>query len=143
MSSLESLKAIGSSSDSTKAFAEKISQLGNENSKLHEALKQSKSHLLTQDKLIKKLKELGSNKNEPTHNELNSLRVALEEKELEIKTMTEEMQSFKISTMREQRLIISAWYELGLRLQNEQSHDNKHSWLFTQRKILEEHRRNT
>lgn len=74
---------------------------------------------------------------------LHSLQTMLQQRDKEVETLRAELLSTKSIAQREQRLIASAWYELGLQFQRQAAaslEDKKTnpSWLQTQRQSLAE-----
>lgn len=68
---------------------------------------------------------------------ITSLRQELQEKELQLSQSLQQIQHIKTSTKREQRLMMSAWYELGLQFQRElPAASGPMSWLAQQRQAM-------
>ena len=83
--------------------------------------------------MIKELKGLQTK--EDYTEALQSLQTTLEEKENQIKHLQAEMSETRTCARREQRLVMSAWYELGMQLQQQAAKENNppQSWLAAQR----------
>ncbi|KXS22155.1 hypothetical protein M427DRAFT_50514 [Gonapodya prolifera JEL478] len=110
------------------AEVEKSKQLEFRNSTLEKALKKAKDYIVTQDASIKELRAgvvNGSGTDESTFSEaVSSLRSQLESKDAEIARLRQTLEETKdtleevrSSARREQRLVMSAWYDVGMQLQ--------------------------
>ncbi|KAJ3338123.1 hypothetical protein HDU91_001311, partial [Kappamyces sp. JEL0680] len=124
--------------DTTKSLIESTQKLGllnEQNVQLHVALKKAKDMIFSQDKRIKEL--AASEKQTDFGEAVASLRHTLEKKEAELSRALQEVQDTRAAARREQRLIMSAWYELGLQFQRRtNSVAAPVSWLAQQRQNL-------
>ncbi|KAI9209772.1 HOOK protein-domain-containing protein [Polychytrium aggregatum] len=94
---------------------QKIVQLSEQSQQLHTALRKSKEHILAQDKQIR---DLRSNAQENYAEAIVSLEVQLKEREEELKRAQNELLDTRNAAKREQKLMISAWNNLGMEVQH-------------------------
>jgi protein HOOK3 len=114
---------------------QKLNQFTEQNNQLHTALKQAKELILSQEKRIKQLSSSDSSEN--FIDAVQSLETNLRQKEAELARAIQEVQDTRTAARREQRLIMSAWYELGMQLQRKnRQHNTSTSWLTQQRNNL-------
>jgi protein HOOK3 len=135
--SLSVLESTNPNDDNTKSLVtatQKLNQFTEQNNQLHTALKQAKDLILSQEKRIKQLSSSDSSEN--FVDAVQALETALKKKEAELARAVQEVQDTRTAARREQRLIMSAWYELGLQLQRKNRPDTQTSWLSQQRNNL-------
>ncbi|KAJ3341514.1 Protein Hook 1 [Gonapodya sp. JEL0774] len=107
------------------AEVERSKQLEARNSTLEKALKKAKDYIVTQDSTIKELKAAGVGSDAVNFNEaLTSLKSEIAAKESDIARLRKTLEETKdaldetrSSARREQRLLMSAWYDVGMQLQ--------------------------
>ena len=121
-----------------KEDAVKIQQLSEQVATFHAALKKAKEHILNQEA---QLKELKTTPPKADFNEaVTSLQTTLRDKEAELARLKDEYQEYQILTRREQKVILSAWYDLGMQMQRRQPGAQRNaspvSWLAQQRKAV-------
>jgi protein HOOK3 len=135
--SLSVLESQNSNDDNTKSLVtatQKLNQFTEQNNQLHTALKQAKELILSQEKRIKQLSSSDSSEN--FVDAVQSLEASLKQKEAELARALQEIQDTRAAARREQRLIMSAWYELGMQLQRKNRQSTHVSWLSQQRSNL-------
>ncbi|KAI8897946.1 hypothetical protein BC833DRAFT_591656 [Globomyces pollinis-pini] len=132
----------GSTDETTKSLVtatQKLGQFNDQNTHLHTALKQAKELILSQDKKIKELVQAGTTEN--FAEAINSLESTLRIREAELDRSRQELQDTRAAARREQRLIMSAWYELGIQFQQRANTNAPTSWLAQQRQQMNENAR--
>ncbi|KAJ3269595.1 hypothetical protein HDV01_001196 [Terramyces sp. JEL0728] len=126
----------GNMDDTTKNLVTATQKLGSvteQNVQLHQALKQAKELIQSQDKKIKEL--VSSSTSENFLEAVQSLEQTLKHREAEIQRLSNEIKDTRMAAKREQRLMMSAWYELGIQFQRK-SGGGPVSWLGQQRQNL-------
>lgn len=126
--------------DTTKNLVTATQKLGSvteQNVQLHQALKQAKELIQSQDKKIKEL--VSSSTSENFLEAVQSLEHTLKQREAEIQRLVTEIKDTRMAAKREQRLMMSAWYELGIQFQRK-SGGGPVSWLGQQRQNLSKSR---
>lgn len=109
-------------------------KISEQNDQLHAALKRAKQHILSQDKMIKSLQSSG---NAGSFSEaVTSLQNTVNMKTNEVERLKQELEDTRSAARREQRLIISAWYNLGLQLCDNPEPNQETSWLKQQRRKM-------
>ena len=107
---------------------------------LQKALKKAKDYILQQEKVIKERRT--DNQDQPNHfNEaVISLQSSVKEKEAELERVKRDYEAQILTHRQEQKLMGSAWYELGMQLQKKHMLPNQitdsPSWLRRQRKSI-------
>ncbi|TPX36316.1 hypothetical protein SmJEL517_g01483 [Synchytrium microbalum] len=128
------------------AGAEDSAKIAEQNALLHKALKKAKDHILSQEKQIKDLKSTSTSSSQSQSNyaeALTSYEAMLHDKDNELERIQNEYNELLHASKREQKLILSAWYDLGMQLQRKNMEKgqggvpNPTSWLAQQRKSLD------
>ncbi|KAJ1344972.1 hypothetical protein BSLG_000487 [Batrachochytrium salamandrivorans] len=143
-SSLAAMETKGQSSDETTqklgTATQRLVQLTDQNVHLQDSLKKAKEHILNQEKKIRNLQE--SDQKEYFNEALQSLQSTMKLKEMELERAKKEVADTRAASRREQRLVVSAWYELGTKIQQKtpgsRAKDSApSSWLAQQRQNLD------
>ncbi|KAJ3290095.1 hypothetical protein HDU79_003511 [Rhizoclosmatium sp. JEL0117] len=140
LAAFENKTAADETAQKVAATTQKIVLLTEQNTKVLKALKEAKKHILTQDKQIKDLKSTAPKDN--FMEAITSYEAQLAEKNAEIERAKKELNDTRRAAKREQALMLSAWYDLGInqqrRLNTQQQSVGKSegtamSWLAQQR----------
>lgn len=106
----------------------KIAELTDQISKYHKAIDKLKLYIKEQEKEMDALKATGSlsiremnSATEPYEHAIKSLKTSLAEKSEEVKRLNRNMADIKVRWKREQRIMLSAWYELSMSLNQQNS----------------------
>ncbi|KAI8909709.1 hypothetical protein EDD86DRAFT_177758, partial [Gorgonomyces haynaldii] len=131
-------EARGQSSDETtqklSTVTQNLVQLTNQNTEEPKASRLIVEHILSQDKKIRELSQVESA--EHYVEALQSLQTVIKEREGEIDRLKQELQDTRYASRREQKLIVSAWYELGMKLAQQQTQERSSSWLKSERQKM-------
>ncbi|XJO77813.1 hypothetical protein BDV3_002346 [Batrachochytrium dendrobatidis] len=143
-SSLAAMETKGQSSDETTqklgTATQRLVQLTDQNVHLQESLKKAKEHIFNQEKKIRSLQE--SDQKDYFNEALQSLQATVKLKEMELERSKREVLDTRAASRREQRLVVSAWYELGSKIQKNTPGSKgraiaSSSWLGQQRQNLD------
>lgn len=118
VASLESIKYGGQSDETMNKLSsatKKVVVLSEQCNNLHKALKKTKEHILMQDKQIKDLRS--KNPSENYAEAIKSLEISLKERDFELERIRQELLDTRTASRREQKLMISAWSEMGMTIQ--------------------------
>ncbi|KAJ3088324.1 hypothetical protein HK100_008075, partial [Physocladia obscura] len=144
MASFENKTASDETAQKVAATTQKIVLLTEQNTKVLKALKEAKKHILTQDKQIKDLKAVAPKDN--FMEAIQSYEAQLAEKTAEVERAKKELHDTRRAAKREQALMLSAWYSLGISQQRQSGGQQQQlgvngkpdvtplSWLAQQRK---------
>ncbi|KAJ3115763.1 hypothetical protein HK100_001253 [Physocladia obscura] len=143
MVSFENKTASDDTAQKVAATTQKIVLLTEQNTKVLKALKEAKKHILTQDKQIKDLKAVAPKDN--FMEAIQSYEAQLAEKTAEVERAKKELHDTRRAAKREQALMLSAWYSLGISQQRQSGGQQQQavngksditplSWLAQQRK---------
>jgi hypothetical protein len=82
------------------------------------------------------VKSLKSNDTSSFSEAVISLQASLASREADVERLKREVEDTRVCARREQRLILSAWYQLGLQLSTQQNNNEgePNSWLRAQRR---------
>ncbi|KAJ3289904.1 hypothetical protein HK104_007134 [Borealophlyctis nickersoniae] len=142
-SALAAMESQGQSSDETTqklgSVAQKLAQVTDQNQALHLAVKRAKEHILLQEKQLKE-RTVALPKDNNYSEAIGSYETMLKERDQELERVKRELADTRIAAKREQRLILSAWNNLGTDLQRtnvtQRSGGTSMSWLAQQRRQL-------
>ncbi|KAJ3020272.1 UNVERIFIED_CONTAM: Protein Hook 1 [Siphonaria sp. JEL0065] len=115
LSAFENKTEADDTAQKVAATTQKIVLLTEQNTKVLKALKEAKKHILTQDKQIKDLKSVNPKDN--FMEAITSYEAQLAEKNAEIERCKKELNDTRRAAKREQALMLSAWYDLGINQQ--------------------------
>ncbi|KAJ3046327.1 hypothetical protein HDV00_000141 [Rhizophlyctis rosea] len=142
-SALAAMESRGQSSDETTqklgSVTQKMVQSQEQNIQLHEALKRAKEHIILQEKQLKE-RQAALPKDGNYAEAIASFETQLKERDEEIQRIRRELSDTRAAAKREQRLMLSAWNNVGTELQKQnftqQRSGTSASWLAQQRKAL-------
>ncbi|KAL2911966.1 hypothetical protein HK105_208576 [Polyrhizophydium stewartii] len=116
---LAALETKGQSSDETTqklgAATQRLVQLTDQNVHLQESLKKAKEHIINQEKKIRSQQE--SDQKDTLAEAVQSMQSMLKLKEMEVERCKKEIADTRNAARREQRLIMTAWYDMGMQFQ--------------------------
>ncbi|KAI9332997.1 HOOK protein-domain-containing protein, partial [Obelidium mucronatum] len=115
LAAFENKTAADETAQKVAATTQKIVLLTEQNTKVLKALKEAKKHILTQDKQIKDLKSVNPKDN--FLEAMTSYEAQITEKNAEIERCKKELVDTRRAAKREQALMLSAWYDLGINQQ--------------------------
>ncbi|KAJ3244516.1 hypothetical protein HDU78_010823 [Chytriomyces hyalinus] len=115
LNAFENKTAADETAQKVAATTQKIVLLTEQNTKVLKALKEAKKHILTQDKQIKDLKSTAPKDN--FMEAIQSYEATLAEKNAELERAKKELADTRRAAKREQALMLSAWYDLGIHQQ--------------------------
>ncbi|TPX50257.1 hypothetical protein SeMB42_g01393 [Synchytrium endobioticum] len=110
-----------SSHDANEDVATKLINLTDQNAALHRALKKAKDLIVAQDKLSQSSSITSKSSKETYAEAIASYETMLKNKDAEYERVCNEHNESRAALQREARLIVSAWYELGVQLQQQRS----------------------
>jgi protein HOOK3 len=126
--------ANGPTDDTTQALViatQKLGSYAEVNLQLQSALKQARELIASQEKRINELSQ--NTKPDSLSERVNNLEELLEAQAQELLRAKLEVEDTRNAARREQRLIMSAWYDLGIQFQKMKTFGAPISWLGRQR----------
>ncbi|KAJ3059107.1 hypothetical protein HDU98_004899 [Podochytrium sp. JEL0797] len=125
LAAFENKTAADETAQKVAATTQKIVLLTEQNTKVLKALKEAKKHILTQDKQIKDLKSVAPKDN--FLEAIQSYEAQIAEKNAQIERANKELADTRRAAKREQALMLSAWYDLGINQQRRLNTDKQPS----------------
>ncbi|KAJ1562487.1 Protein Hook 1 [Nowakowskiella sp. JEL0078] len=95
---------------------QKVVRLTEQNAELHKSMKSAKEHILWQDKFIKEQKD-SSTKSDNFAEAIAMYTAQVKEKTVENERLKRELNDVRVAAKREQKLILSAWNNFGMKTQ--------------------------
>ncbi|KAJ3129347.1 Protein Hook 1 [Nowakowskiella sp. JEL0407] len=121
MAALEDSGSAGPGGDSSlrrklQESVQRCVRLTEQNESLHRGLKSAKEHILWQDKFLKEQKETNS-KSSNFKEAMAMYTAQIAEKNKEIEKLKSELNDTRTSARREMKLVLSAWNQMGMKMQ--------------------------